>query len=822
MHKLFSIIAAILPLTLGPLAQAQSTLVKGRVMDSKSREGEISAVVQFYTPSSSDAFAYTMTDSLGRFSIGISRTGEIAVSVENMGRKPYSNTFLAKGGTVDLGDILLEDDIEALKGARVAALKTLVKIDADKTTYDVSGDVDAKSGSVLDMLRKVPMVTVDGQDNITVNGSSSFKVYLDGKPNQMMSEHPSQVFKAMPSSAIKSIEVITNPGAKYDAEGTGGVLNLVSVSGPGKASADGIYGSVNAGGDTRGGYSVGGFLTAQKGKWTFSGNISGGLGRNGKVDLESKQTSGELSIETSGAEENVNPNVFGDFSASYELDSLNLFSASFGLSRFGANEDYDATTEALYAGDFLYGYSRTGVGKLSYVGLTGSFDYQHTFPDVKDRTLTLSYRYSGDPTFSSQDSRYSDVVAISVEDRKQEQSDMTREHTFQADFTTPLSDGSTLSTGLKFIHRHNSADDRTYLWSGDDWALSDALSSNYDHYNNIAAAYGEYSKTFGKLSLKGGLRYEHTFQKMNFHDGSSDDFSASYGNLVPSASAQWNFSPAQNAFISYNMRIRRPGISYLNPFVNQTTPTAASYGNPDIDAENRHTVRLGYNFFSSKVVLSVKAGWNHCGNGISSYSFYKDGVLNSTYGNIVKTNSYSLNVFFNWNASPRTRIYASAEPGYDEYRSEVLSQENSGFKGNFLLGAQQTLGEKNDWKLGANLFAYTRNISLQGYSTGLGMATVSVSKSFLDDRLEASLRATCNLSGGKMHISMYSEGDSFTFAQNIYVPINSISFRLQYTFGKRGLSVKKARRTISNDDVVNASSSTSGTSTVGTSQTSSL
>ena len=96
-----------------------------------------------------------------------------------------------------------------------------------KMTYDVQADNDAKSNTVLDMLRKVPMVTVDGQDNITVNGQSSFKVYVDGKPNIMFSSNPSQIFKSMPASAVKNIEVITNPGAKYDAEGVGGVLNIV-------------------------------------------------------------------------------------------------------------------------------------------------------------------------------------------------------------------------------------------------------------------------------------------------------------------------------------------------------------------------------------------------------------------------------------------------------------------------------------------------------------------------------------------------------------------------------------------------------------------
>ena len=114
-----------------------------------------------------------------------------------------------------------------LDGVTVVHQKRLVKMEVDKMTYNVSEDEDSKSKTVLDMLRKVPMVTVDGEDNITVNGSSSFKILVDGMPNVLFSQNPSMVFKSMPATAVKSIEVITNPGAKYDAEGTGGILNIV-------------------------------------------------------------------------------------------------------------------------------------------------------------------------------------------------------------------------------------------------------------------------------------------------------------------------------------------------------------------------------------------------------------------------------------------------------------------------------------------------------------------------------------------------------------------------------------------------------------------
>ena len=163
----------------------------------------------------------------------------------------------------------------------VVAQKPLVKMGTDKMTYDVQADNDAKSNTVLDMLRKVPMVTVDGQDNITVNGQSSFKVYVDGKPNIMFSSNPSQIFKSMPASAVKNIEVITNPGAKYDAEGVGGVLNIVMnhADGQGKINMNGFNGNISVTASNMG-WRPSAFLSGQQGKLTYSANVMFNQGKS--------------------------------------------------------------------------------------------------------------------------------------------------------------------------------------------------------------------------------------------------------------------------------------------------------------------------------------------------------------------------------------------------------------------------------------------------------------------------------------------------------------------------------------------------------------
>ena len=232
------------------------------------------------------------------------------------------------------------DSLE-LKGVTVTAQKPLVKMEADKMSYDVGGDTDSRSSTVLEMLRKVPMVSVDGQDNITVNGSSSFKVYVDGKPNVMFSQNASQIFKMMPAASVSKIEVITNPGAKYDAEGAVGVLNIVLAKQQGGGAAaqalNGLTGTVRGTVGTKG---AGGgvFFSAQQGKLSASGNAMYQYQKMSGLEVTmNRETLSDGSLmhyEQSGTQRV--PFTMGNVSLGYDVDSLNTISATVGVTAFNA------------------------------------------------------------------------------------------------------------------------------------------------------------------------------------------------------------------------------------------------------------------------------------------------------------------------------------------------------------------------------------------------------------------------------------------------------------------------------------------------------
>lgn len=807
-------------------AYAQSTTVKGFVLDSLTRQGEPAAVISFFRSGEADRpAAFTVTAEDGSFEKAVPGKGNYELHFSNMGRKPRTVLFELNGQEVlDLGEILIEDDVQTLKAGTVTAQKTLVKMEVDKITYKVEDDVDSKTSTVLDMLRKVPMVSVDGQDNITVNGSSSFQVYVDGKPNQMISSNPGQILKMMPASVIKDIEVVTNPGAKYDAEGVGGVLNLttnLSMTG-GKSISEGQYANVTLQGTTRG-FGGGIYYSMQKGKLALSinGNASKMYMGGTVSDMEriQKHESGDFITRTVGEADIKMPFYMCNMNMSYEIDSLNLITAGAGW--FGNDMSYVSPFEASFTSPMMnYEYGGSVLTEQTTNSVNANVDYQHTWAGRPERSLVISYRFSGTPSSNDILNRFDPqkTEGIVMADRRTDGFTNSLSHTAQADFSTPLGSGAghIINVGAKFTARHNLSDQSNFIFDGNDSQFTPESSLEYDFYNNIGAIYAEYDGKFGQFGIKAGARYEHTWQEVNYPQGEGQDFDLNYGNLVPMASLQYNIGQQQNVGLSYNMRISRPGITYLNPFVdNISDPTAKTYGNPDLKAEMGHTLSAVYNYFSPEWIVSLTLRQGFTGNGISQYSFYDDEhKMNTTYGNVVSTSTSGLNAFVTWIPGKKTRIIFNGGGSWTDIRSEALSQSNSGWTYNLLLGVQQTLPW--DLRLSANAIASGRTVTLQGYSSGMLLGTLGLTKSFLDDRLSLSINGVSHLTGGRtMKVESVSQTKDFISRTDTGVPLRQISLSLSFSFGKQdNLKVKKSRKSIQEESQLNSKSMTESLGTV--------
>ena len=805
MKQFKTFIAAVVMMTMSSTVMAQTT-VKGVLMDETLGESEPFATVRVFKAGKTDkAVAMFLTDEDGKFSQEVKGKGKFDIVFSSVGKEELKQTVtLGQENPLDLGTLYLKENATMLQGVEIVAQKPLVKMDVDKMSYNVAEDEDSKSNTVLDMLRKVPMVTVDGQDNITVNGSSSFKVYVDGLPNVMFSSNPSMVFKSMPATAVKSIEVMTNPGAKYDAEGATGILNIVMnkmdmAGGAGAQSMNGYNGTLRASaGNKQLGASA--FVNGQQGKLSYSVNVMTSYNKPGNTTTEMEQTqvgqAGTSQLMTS--ENNVKtPFTMGSLTLGYQIDPMSVLNLNAQVNSMTMKSTGTSLTTMggnAYGDGFSYG-STTDM-KNSRTSFSGSLDYQRFFNKERTQSIALTYQLNYSPAKTESTNNFeASSTYIDLTDRYSENKDKTLNHIFQVDYTMPLGTGQTLSLGGKLQLHDATSDSKYYLEN----VYNPSASSEYEYKNSILAGYGEYAGNFGKFGAKAGLRYEYTWQDVEYHLGNGEDFKTSYGNLVPTASLQYNLGTGSNLGLTYNMRISRPGISYLNPYVDQTNPIAISYGNPDLDVEKNHNLSLVYNMFTSKLMVNLNLHHNFVDNAISQYSFYdNNNILNTTYGNVVQRHQTGLSAYVNYLLTKNTRLFVNGSINYTDLRSDVLDQSNSGWTANAMIGLQQTLPW--DLKLSAFAITSTKNYTLQGWSGGFNMLTASLSKSLLKDKLTIGVQGILGLNGGgKLNIESETRGKDFISHTNIKVPIYGVTFTVSYTFGNSKMMSKQHTSRVQSD-----------------------
>lgn len=807
--------------------ESTSFQIQGILLDSITRQGEPYATIKVARKESPQkAVKMLVSDMNGKFKERVPGSGSFLLIITSVGRTTITRPFTASQGEklIDFGTMLVSDASNELGQIEVVAQKPLVKADVDKIEYNIQDDPDSQSNSLLEMLRKVPLVTVDGEDNIKVNGSSSFKVYVNGRPNNMMSNNPTEVLKSMPANSIKHIEVITNPGPKYDAEGVGGILNIVTVGSGMEGYTATFSGNVSNNG---GGGSL--FSTVQKGKLTVSARYNYDYSKQPKSHSGGTRTTlperlTEHSSDVLYENSNKGNHRFhaGSLEASYEIDTLRLVSMSFGLWGGGYRGDRDGHQLGSHPSlGELYEYATVGRTKNSWFSIDGGIDYQRLF-HTQNRMLTFSYKINTNPSTSDDYTDYVNKTAVPEwedfihrltnlhTDGKQH----TTEHTFQVDYTTPIGKLHTIEGGVKYILRDNAADNDRYEQTSDspeaDYAFDEEYSSHYKHQNDILAAYLGYGLKWKKLSGRLGLRYEFTHQEVKYLLGKGEDFQKDFNDLVPSASIGYQLTDLSNLRLGYNMRIYRPGIWYLNPYLDDSNPSNLSQGNPNLNSEKSHNLNLSYSNFTQKFNLNVGIHYSFTNNSIEHVNTLMQDteipglqnptgkeVLYSTYYNMGKNRTVGLNGYVNWNATSNTRLYLNINGSY-VYIKGAENLKNDGWTMFAFGGIQQTLPK--DWRISLNLMGQTPWIMLQGKGSRFFDYSLSVNKSFLKKRLTLSAYASNFFKKYKRNSSHLEDVNFVQDSYNRYTR-QRFGFSISYRIGELKASVKKAARSISNDDV---------------------
>ncbi|WP_315332125.1 outer membrane beta-barrel family protein, partial [Prevotella histicola] len=485
-------------------------------------------------------------------------------------------------------------------------------------------------------------------------------------------------------------------------------------------------------------------------------------------------------------------------SASYEIDSLNLLTASTTFLGYKAdanaqntNERWDNNSQLIYKFDnnmTTPGYSHLNIG--------GRLDYQHK-THLDGEILTLSYMLAATRQHTIFRQMYNNMVNFPVNYTSYDQNTRERftEHTFQIDYVRPFGKHHKLESGTKYILRYNNS---TSLM--DYQGTTPDMESKFKHNAQVAAAYLSYIFTAGKWAARAGLRYEFTRMKASYPDGSNADYHANLNDWVPSASLQYKISDGQTLKVSYNTSINRPGIGYLNPAI-ISTPTAVSFGNANLGSSRNQKLQLVYMLVTSKLTLQLSPYYSFTNNGIGRILYEQNRKDVSTFQNILKSKIFGISSYTEWTPFTGTSFTLNADIRYARITLPTPAIKNSGCGGGIYFNWEQ----KIPWEL-------TLTTSIGGeYGNRIYNPyaiegrwfyyNFTLTRLFFKDKLTVSISAESPFIKERSTTYRIVRGDYTGYERSVMYP-RYFYIGFSWSFGKLNASVKTAARSIENDDLV--------------------
>ncbi|MFD1140414.1 TonB-dependent receptor domain-containing protein [Larkinella insperata] len=766
----------------------------------------------------------TTSDEKGKFALTKLAPGEYRLQVSFLGYQNKETRLLKieRGTDINVGNVALSPDVKTLQEVNVVGQAQMIEEKVDRLVYNADKDVTNKGGDAAEVMRKVPMLSVDLDGNVSLRGSTNVRVLINNKPSTIVAASVADALKQIPADMIKSVEVITSPSAKYDAEGSAGIINIITK----KNTLQGLTLNVDAGVGNRGS-NLGLNGNYRAGKVGFS---LGGFGRAnynmiGKSENIQRSFFETATVETRQMADSKNQFLFGNYQLGFDYDIAKNQSLTASL-RYGAQNGKTSQNLAtvLFPGGLVP--SETSRRDVDIKNLSGTVDlnvdYTRTFKKPQQELSILTQFSRNNRTNDFEAELFGNSTIITGRDRNDNLS-YNQESTIQIDYQTPIKTNQQLEFGGKGIFRQVDSDYKYFVSTGPDGEYGqDPLRPNngLDYNQNVAGGYVSYTYTSkSKYTIKAGTRYEYTVIDANFRSetpGQTIDI-PSYGNLVPSINISKALKGGKTVKIAYNRRLQRPGIQFLNPNVNASNPQNITFGNPYLEPELTDNVELSSSVYIKKTYLNFSLFARRTDNSIESVrSTTQEGVITTTYQNIGHKENYGANVFGNISLFSKWQLGG----GVDTYYSYItnnsptpsLNASNSGWVVTGRLFTNLTL--KNGWGVQGFGFMQGRSVQLQGYQSGFGFYTLGIKKDFKDDKGQT--KGSLGLAGENFlanRFKMQTQLSSPTFQQsNInYIYNRGVRLTFSYRIGKMSFDQPQRRRkSVNNDDVKDGGGQPSG------------
>ncbi|MFD0750952.1 TonB-dependent receptor domain-containing protein [Mucilaginibacter calamicampi] len=795
--KIFTLLVALLGTGLSLTAQvAPAYSILGKVTDALTKQPmalttvilktDKNIIVKQMVTKTDGAFAFT--------GIPRSKYNIVLVNVGYQNKTVVVDAADASKINTDVGMIALETQMNNLKEVAIKADKPIIKQEIDRLSYDLQADPDSKVSNVLEMMRKVPFISIDANENILLKGNSSYKIFINGKPSGMLERDPTNILRSMPASTIQRIEVITAPPAKYDAEGLGGIINIITT----KIPAAGYNGTLNVNGRYPAGPGLGTTFNIKEGKFGISAFGGGSFNNTPQTEsLNTRATTGAAStyLTQQGNTKAEGKSAYIGTELSYEIDSLNLLTAQFNISGNRSNGDILQNTVLSGNTGVSEAYRVSNTGTNSGKSIDASLNYQLGFKRDKARLLTFSYRYMNYNSDNNNVLLATNRVNYLNPDQVQENKTNVREQTLQIDYVRGFKKWL-VEAGVKGILRKNESDFQ-YNVNG----LNSSSANNYSGDQNILAAYNTWQYTGKKWGIKAGARIEQTFTDADFI-ATTTNVKQNYLNVVPSVSMNWTLSKTSSLNLGYSQRLRRPSVNKLNPFVDRSNPNFLIAGNPELRRTIINSAQLSYRT-SKKTSLTLSLNYDFV-NGMDLPVATFDPVskiTTTTYKNMGNVSAVGTSANLNYPISKQLNFSTNANIQYFTMRGEVagIMQSNQ----IWVISSSSTLAYafNSGWRISGGVDVTGRNpTGLQGYTRGFVSSSLSVNKPLIKNKLTFSAAVRNPFTQYRYNITQ-TNGNDFTQLSTNQTYFRSFTASLNYNFGKLKDAIKKNKRGINNDDV---------------------
>ena len=675
----------------------------------------------------------------GKFVLAGLVPGIYTVRISFLGYQELSRAAVVvpeNGATVDLGKLSLLPGAQQLGEVEVVAKPPLVEEKVDRTVYHAENDQTTRGGDATDVLKRVPLLSVDLDGNVSLRGNQNIRVLINNKPSTIMANSIADGLRQLPADQIKTVEVITSPSAKYDAEGTGGIINIITKGNElrgGQLSLDGSGGTRSGTLNLNGGYRTGKMGFALGGFGRAGYNTPGSFSNN---QLTTNPANGAQTRTAQTADTRQNQ-LFGRYTLGwdYDLSKRDALAASLTYGTRNATFYQDAlatrTTE-LATGST----AATSVRNVTTTDDSGTVDaslaYSHTFEKPQQELSVLALYSRNDRTYSFDNETYAASTAAALGRSGNDNPSANQELTAQVDYQMPTAKDQLLEVGLKDIKRTVQSDYRYY------GQLALAQPDNSFHYDqNVAAGYVAYTLGLPRnFTLKPGVRYEYTTIGADFGRGTVGDI-PSYGVLVPSVNLL-NKLPNGNVLkLAYNRRIQRPSLQFLNPNLQASNPLIQTEGNPVLRPEYTNNYELGYSTLLKQANLNFSAFARNTSGSIQSVrtplgNANFPGAVRITYQNVGQEDAYGGSAFVNLDIGDKFSVSGGVDTYYAVLRNNVAdpiyAARNAGLVVSGRLYGSYALPK--NWNV--QLFGFYRGqqVQLQGEQSSFAVYSMSIKHDF--------------------------------------------------------------------------------------------